>query len=80
MEDAYRKLGTASVGKQHLDQQCNKLSAGYAQVAKENKALAKAHRDMAKQGTRPGGGYEISLRPTSSLVGDLLESRRAVLL
>ncbi len=48
MEDAYKNLGTALVEKQHLDQHCNKLSAGYAQAAKENKALAKAHRDMAK--------------------------------
>jgi CBS domain len=31
MEDAYKKLGPALVGKQHLDQHCNKLSAGYAQ-------------------------------------------------
>src|SRR5262249_17605158 len=48
MEDAYKQLGTALVAKQHFDEHCNKLSAGYAQAAKENKALAKAHRDMAK--------------------------------
>jgi hypothetical protein len=54
MEDAYKQLGTALVAKQHFDEHCNKLSAGYAQAAKENKALAKAHRDMAKATEKAG--------------------------
>jgi hypothetical protein len=54
MEDAYKKLGTALVEKQHLDQHCDRLSAAYAQAAKENRALAKAHRDMAKKSGNDG--------------------------
>jgi hypothetical protein len=42
------------VAKQHLDQHCNRLSAGYAQAAKENRALAEAHRDIAKQSGNEG--------------------------
>jgi hypothetical protein len=54
MEEAYKKLGAALVEKQHLDEHCDKLSAGYAQAAKENRALAKAHRDMATQSGNVG--------------------------
>jgi hypothetical protein len=42
------------IEKQHVDQHCDRLTAGYAQAAKEATALVKAHRDMAKQAEQLG--------------------------
>jgi hypothetical protein len=49
MRAAYEKAGGALIGKLHLDQHCDKIEASYEDVAKENAALAEAHRAMAKE-------------------------------
>ena len=49
MGEDYKKLGGAATEKVHLEQHCESLSKSYAGAAKEAKALAAAHRVMAKQ-------------------------------
>lgn len=49
MGAAYKKVGGALIAKQHLDRHCDGFTAGYAKAAKEAKALAAGHREMAKR-------------------------------
>ena len=46
---AYKKVGGAVVEKLQLDQHCEKLAKSFRKAAKEAKALAEAHRQMAKE-------------------------------
>ena len=48
MEAAYKQAGGALIGKQHIDTHCVNLVSLYKKIAKENEALAKAHKAMAK--------------------------------
>jgi hypothetical protein len=45
----YKKLGGAVVEKQHIDTHCDALVKFYKNIAKENEALANAHKAMAKE-------------------------------
>jgi hypothetical protein len=49
MAAAYKKLGGAVIEKMHVDQHCDALAASYEGIVKESKALAEAHRAMAKE-------------------------------
>jgi hypothetical protein len=49
MGEDYKKLGGAATEKVHLELHCDRLAKSYARAAKEAKALAAAHRAMAKQ-------------------------------
>ena len=49
MGEDYKKLGGASVAKLYIEQHCDRLTKSYARAAEEAKALAAAHREMAKQ-------------------------------
>lgn len=49
MGEAYKKAGGALVAKQHIDMHCESLAKLYAKAAKENEALAKAHKHMAME-------------------------------
>jgi hypothetical protein len=48
MGGEYKKVGGGLIEKQHLDEHCRSLAELYAKIARENEALAKAHREMAK--------------------------------
>jgi hypothetical protein len=47
--EEYRKRGGAAVTQWHLDQHCDSLAKAYDAAAGQNRALASAHRGMAKQ-------------------------------
>ena len=49
MGAAYKKLGGALIDKQHIDTHCDALVKSYKKIAKENDALANAHKAMAKE-------------------------------
>jgi len=49
MGGEYKKLGGALIEKQHIDAHCAKLANLYKRVAKENEAIAAAHKAMAKE-------------------------------
>jgi hypothetical protein len=49
MGEDYKKLGGAAIEKLHIEQHCERLTKSYARAADEAKALAAAHREMAKQ-------------------------------
>jgi hypothetical protein len=49
MAESYRKVGGAVIEKLHLDAHCEKLAKSYDETAQQNEALAKAHREMAKE-------------------------------
>jgi hypothetical protein len=49
MGEDYKKAGSALVAKLHIEQHCERLAKSYATAADEAKALAAAHRAMAKQ-------------------------------
>jgi hypothetical protein len=49
MSAAYKKVGGAVIEKLQLDQHCDKLAKNFRKAAKEAKALAEAHRQMAKE-------------------------------
>ena len=49
MGAAYKKLGGALIGKQHIETHCDALIKFYKDIAKEDEALANAHRAMAKE-------------------------------
>jgi hypothetical protein len=49
MGAAYKKLGGALIEKQHIDTHCDTLVKFYKKIAKENEALANAHKAMAKE-------------------------------
>ena len=48
MGKEYAKVGGALIGKQHVDAHCDSLTKLYEKIAKEDEALAKAHKAMAK--------------------------------
>jgi hypothetical protein len=48
MGENYKKMGGGSIGKLHLDTHCDNLANLYEKIAKEDEALAKAHKEMAK--------------------------------
>jgi hypothetical protein len=48
MGAAYKKMGGAVITKNHADQHCSAIAASYEAIAKENAALAEAHRAQAK--------------------------------
>ena len=49
MGASYKKVGGSLIEKLHLDDHCDKIKASYEAIAKENSALAEAHRAMAKE-------------------------------
>ena len=48
MAESYKRLGGGLIGKQHLDEHCERLAKSYDRAAMEYEMLAKAHRGMAK--------------------------------
>jgi hypothetical protein len=44
-----KKVGGALIEKQHIDMHCDRLANLYERIAKEDEALAKAHKAMAKE-------------------------------
>jgi hypothetical protein len=48
MGEAYKKAGGALAGKTHFYEHCDALVTHYSGEAKEYRALAAAHREMAK--------------------------------
>lgn len=49
MGEEYKHRGGVVIQKWHLDQHCDGFTKSYARAAKEAKALAAAHRAMAKE-------------------------------
>ncbi len=49
MGEEYKKASGHLTEKLHIDQHCERLTKSYARAADEAKALAAAHREMAKQ-------------------------------